>query len=122
MSNEVDGLVRVIIFYFFKEDLCSVNGRGGSGYACDKDIDAVMLEGGCDSTPVRYLEGCNGRADCDGIETQETMAKDDRMRGWNMGLGGRVRHRGEPRGKDALGLLALLNRSARMEMAEGVNR
>lgn len=48
------------------------------------------------------------------------MTEDDRMRGWNVGLGGGVCHGGEPGGKEALGLLAVSERSASMEMTEGV--
>lgn len=65
MSNEVNGLVRIIIFDSLEEDLSTVDGRGGSGYACDEDIDAMMFKNRCYSAPVRYLEWCDGWANCD---------------------------------------------------------
>ena len=68
MSDEVDRLVRVCLFYFVEENLGSVDWGGGGGYACDEDLDAMLLEDRGDSAPVGYLKGRDGGAYCDGVE------------------------------------------------------
>lgn len=81
VANEMDGTTGVDFRDFCLEDLCAVDGAACCWHAGDEDLGAVFLEDFFDAAPVGYLEGCDGGANCDGIEAEKTVTEDDGMLG-----------------------------------------
>ncbi|KAG6890737.1 hypothetical protein C0992_013120 [Termitomyces sp. T32_za158] len=77
VADEVDGAARVDLGDFCLEDFGAVDGAAGCGDAGDEDLGAVLLEDFGDAAPVGDLEGRDGGPDCDRVEAEEAVAKDD---------------------------------------------
>lgn len=67
--------------YFLFEDLGSVDGAAGCWNACDQDLSATGFEDLLDPPPMGDLDGCDGGANGNRIETKEAVAEDYRVLG-----------------------------------------
>lgn len=79
MTNEVHLPSRVDLGYGLLEDLGAVDGAACGGHTGDEDFVSVLLEDFLDSAPVGDFQRSDGGSDGYCVESEESVAEDDRI-------------------------------------------